>query len=387
MEQRRLGTTGLRVSRLGLGTMTWGRDTGEDDAAAQLAAFADAGGTLIDTAASYAGGDAELIVGRLLRDVVPRSEVVLATKTSVPGDPGAPGLQASRASQAAGGRAGLAPGRPVRPVAPGWVAPGGPRGEACSPASTPRWRRLGVDHVDLWQVHAWDPSTPLEETLSAVDDAVSAGRARYAGVCNYAGWQLARAATWQQAWPGRAPISSVQVEYSLLARDVEHEVLPAAADRGVGVLCWSPLGRGVLTGKYRSGIPADSRAATPHFGSFVQPYLDERGRAIVEAVSTAADGLGVSPLAVALSWVRDRPAVTSAIVGARTTGQLTGILQAEDVVLPAEISGALDDVSAAGGTRAAGRGGSGRRPPPATGTDFGAVRRATRPGLTRCPRR
>lgn len=208
-------------------------------------------------------------------------------------------------------------------------------------------QRLGVDHVDLWQVHAWDPATPLEETLSAVDAAVATGRARYAGVCNYAGWQLARAATWQQAWPGRAPISAVQVEYSLLTRAAEQEILPAAADRGVGVLCWSPLGRGVLTGKYRAGIPADSRAATPHFGPFVQPYLDERGRAIVEAVSTAADGLGVSPLAVALSWIRDRPGVTSAIVGARTTGQLTGILQTEDVALPPEISSALDDVSAA----------------------------------------
>jgi aryl-alcohol dehydrogenase-like predicted oxidoreductase len=305
MEQRRLGASGLRVSRLGLGTMTWGRDTSEDDAAAQLVSFADAGGTLIDTAGSYTGGDAELIIGRLLGDVVPRSEMVLATKTS--GD-------VSRRSLLAALDASL--------------------------------RRLGVDHVDLWQVDAWDPSTPLEETLSAVDQALSAGRVRYAGVCDYAGWQLARAATWQQAWPGRAPISSVQVEYSLLARDIEREVLPAAADRGAGVLCRSPLGRGVLTGKYRTGIPADSRAATPHFGWFVQPYLDERCRAIVEAVSTAADGLGVSPLAVALSWVADRPAVTSAIVGARTTGQLTGILDATQVVLPAEISAALDDVSA-----------------------------------------
>ncbi len=324
MDQRRLGTTGLRVSRLCLGTMTWGRDTGEDDAAAQLTAFADAGGTLVDTGAAYAGGDAELIVGRLLRDVVRRSAVVLATKTAaacVPGGQGVPG----------GAPAG-SPDASRRSVL------------ACLDASL---RRLGVDHVDLWQVHAWDPSTPLEETLSAVDDAVATGRVRYAGVCNYAGWQLARAATWQRAWPGRAPISSVQVEYSLLARAAEHEVLPAAADMGVGVLCWSPLGRGVLTGKYRTGIPADSRAATPHFGPFVRPYLDERGRAIVEAVTTAADGLGVSPLAVALSWIRDRPGVCAAVVGARTTGQLTGILQTEDVALPPEISGALDDVSAA----------------------------------------
>ncbi|HKB32078.1 MAG TPA: aldo/keto reductase [Streptosporangiaceae bacterium] len=362
MDQRRLGTTGLRVSRLGLGTMTWGRDTGEDDAAAQLAAFADAGGTLIDTAASYAGGDAELIIGRLLRDGVPRSEVVLATKTSAADVPGADatggGMEASAPRQPGGATARNPPPGAGGPGAGGLGAGGlGVAGLSAGGGASRRsllacldasLRRLGVDHVDLWQVDAWDPSTPLEETLSAVDDAVSAGRARYAGVCNYAGWQLARAATWQQAWPGRAPISSVQVEYSLLARDAEREVLPAAADRGVGVLCWSPLGRGVLTGKYRTGIPADSRAATPHFGPFVQPYLGDRSRAIVEAVSTAADGLGVSPLAVALSWVRDRPAVTSAIVGARTTGQLTGILQAEDVVLPAEIARALDDVSVAG---------------------------------------
>ena len=313
MQQRHIGATGLRASRLGLGTMTWGRDTSEDDAAAQLAAFADAGGTLIDTADRYADGDSELMIGRLIREVVPRRDVVLATKCSVAAGHGG-GADGSRRRLLAALDASLA--------------------------------RLGVDHVDLWQVDSWDPRTPLDETLSAVDDAVSTGRARYAGVSNYTGWQLAAAATWQRAWPGRAPICAVQVEYSLLARGVERELLPAAADRGVGVLCWSPLGRGVLTGKYRTGIPADSRAAAPHFSGFVRPYLDERSRAIVEAVSTAADGLGVSPLAVALSWVRDRPGVTSAIVGARTAGQLTGILQAEDVTLPSEISNALDDVSA-----------------------------------------
>jgi aryl-alcohol dehydrogenase-like predicted oxidoreductase len=317
MQQRRTGATGLRVSRLGLGTMTWGRDTGEDDAAAQLVAFAEAGGTLLDTADRYADGGSELIIGRLLRDVVPRDQIVLATKCSVASGPG-DAADGSRRRLLTALDASLA--------------------------------RLGVDHVDLWQIDGWDTSTPLDETLSAADDAVRAGRARYAGVSNYAGWQLAAAATWQRAWPGRAPISAVQIEYSLLARGAERELLPAAADRGVGVLCWSPLGRGVLTGKYRTGVPADSRAAAPHFSGFVHPYLDERCRAIVEAVSTAADGLGVSPLAVALSWVRDRPGVASAIVGARTAGQLMGILQAEDVTLPPEISIALDDVSASPGS-------------------------------------
>ena len=306
MEQRRVGRSGLRVSRLGLGTLTWGRDTGEDDAAAQLTAFVEAGGTLIDTADSYADGDSETIIGRLLRDVVPRSEVVLATKAVT--------AQASRRDLLAALDASLA--------------------------------RLGTDHVDLWQPGGWDDGTPLEETLSALDYAVSTGRARYAGVSNYAGWQLACAAATQQAWPGRAPVAAAEVEYSLVARWAEREVLPASISLGIGVLCWSPLGRGVLTGKYRTGIPADSRAATSHLGPFVQPYLDERCRAIVESVSTAAEGLGASPLSVALSWVRDRPGVAAVIAGARTTGQLTGILDGDQVTLPREIRAALDDVSA-----------------------------------------
>ena len=206
--------------------------------------------------------------------------------------------------------------------------------------------RLGTDHVDLWQVHGYDPDTPLDETLSALDHAVTSGRASYAGVSNFAGWQTARAATWQSAWPGRAPLVSAQVEYSLLERGVEREVLPACAALGLGVLPWSPLGRGVLTGKYRSGVPADSRAASPHFERFVVPYLDTRCAGIVEAVATAAEGLGVSPLEVSLAWVRDRPGVVAPILGARTVGQLLGALQTEDIDLPPEITAALDDVSA-----------------------------------------
>jgi aryl-alcohol dehydrogenase-like predicted oxidoreductase len=334
MEQRRVGRTGLRVSRIGLGTMTWGRDTGEDDAAAQLTAFADAGGTLIDTADSYSGGDSEAITGRLLRTVVPRSEVVLAARSSV------------------------TPERSVSPGAPASGSPDGGPGSAARRGHNASRRdllaaldaslaRLGTDHVDVWQPGGWDDGTPLEETLSALDHAVSTGRARYAGVSNYAGWQLAWAAATQQNLPGRAPIAATEVEYSLVARGAEREVIPAAISLGVGVLCWSPLGRGVLTGKYRTGIPADSRAATPHLGDFVRLYLDDRCRAIVESVTTAAEGLGASPLAVALSWVRDRPGVAAVIAGARTTGQLTGILDGDEVTLPREIRAALDDVSAA----------------------------------------
>ncbi len=308
-----MGRSGLSVSRLGLGTMTWGRDTGAEEAAAQLRMFAEAGGTLIDTADVYTGGDAERLLGRLLRDSVPRSELVLSTK-AVLTPAGRRPRDASRKHLVAAIDASLT--------------------------------RLGVNEVDLWQLHAFDPDVPLEETLAAVDAIVSSGRAAYAGVCDYAGWQLATAAVGQRAVPGRVPIVAAQVEYSLLAREAERELIPAAEHVGAGVLAWSPLGRGVLTGKYRTGIPADSRAATPHFADFVTPYLDERCRRVVESVTTAAEGLGVSPLSVALSWVRDQPGVASAIVGARTHAQLSGVLQAEDLSLPVEIREALDDVSA-----------------------------------------
>ncbi|BCJ77393.1 oxidoreductase [Catellatospora sp. IY07-71] len=312
MQQRPLGRSGLVVSRLALGTMSWGLDTDPDDAGAQLKAYVDAGGTLIDTADVYADGEAEALLGTLLDAMVSRDDVLIVAKA---------GLRA---------RAGR--------------RHDGSRGHLLRTLDT-TLRRLGVTYVDLWQVHGHDPDTPWEETLSALDHAVSSGRARYAGVSNFSGWQTARAATWQQAWPGRAPITATQVEYSLLQRGIEREVLPACEVMGIGVLPWSPLGRGVLTGKYRHGRPADSRGASPHFERFVLPYLQPRCSAIVEAVATAADGLGVSPAEVALAWVRDRPGVTAPILGARNVGQLVAALQVEEIELPPEISRALDDVS------------------------------------------
>lgn len=313
MEQRNLGRTGLKVSRLGLGTLTWGRDTDEHEAREQLVTFVDAGGTLVDTAAGYGDGAAEELLGSLLGDVVPREDVVVATKAGISRSRGVRRTNVSRGHLLATLDASL--------------------------------RRLGVDHVDLWQVHAWVDDTPLEETLGALDHAVSSGRAAYVGVSNYSGWQTAQAATWQRAVPGRTPLASTQVEYSLLNRTVEAEVLPAAEALGLGVLPWSPLGRGVLTGKYRSGTPADSRAASPHFAAFVGAYLDERCSGVVEAVVRAAEGLEWSPVEVALAWVRDRAGVTAPILGARTAAQLKGALSVEQCVLPPEITAALDDVS------------------------------------------
>jgi aryl-alcohol dehydrogenase-like predicted oxidoreductase len=315
MQKRAVGRTGLKVSRLGLGTMTWGRDTDEHEARDQLAAFAEAGGTLVDTSASYGDGASEALLGSLLGDVVPRDDVVVATKAGISRRTGERVVDTSRGALLRTLDASL--------------------------------RRLGVDHVDLWQVHVWADDTPIEETLAALDLAVSSGRTAYVGISNYRGWQTAQAATWQRAVPGRAPLASTQVEYSLLNRGIEAEVLPAARAMGLGVLPWSPLGRGVLTGKYRGGTPGDSRAASPAFEGFVTPYLDDRGARIVEAVAKAADGLGWSPLQVALAWVRDRAGVTAPIVGARTAAQLAPALEVEELDLPAQIGAALDDVSAA----------------------------------------
>jgi aryl-alcohol dehydrogenase-like predicted oxidoreductase len=200
--------------------------------------------------------------------------------------------------------------------------------------------------VDLWQLHAWDDATPLEETLAACDLAVSSGRARYIGISNFSGWQTAQAATWQRAWPGRTPVVSTQVEYSLLQRGIEREVAPAAEALGLGILPWSPLGRGLLTGKYRHATPEDSRAASPQWQGFLSGLHSPSADRVVEAVVTAAEGLGTSPLGVALAWLRDRPGVVAPIVGARTAAQLQEILDADGVRLPPAIVTALDDVSA-----------------------------------------
>jgi aryl-alcohol dehydrogenase-like predicted oxidoreductase len=314
VEHRPLGRSGLTVSRLALGTMTWGRETDATEAGAQLRAFRDAGGTLIDTADVYAGGESEQILGRLLADGGTRGEVLLATKAGARSGDGPLGVGTSR--------------RRLLAALDGSLA------------------RLRTDHVDLWQVHTWHSGTPLEETLSALDAATASGKVRYVGISNYGGWQTAAAATWQQAVPSRMPLISSQMEYSLLARGIEREVVPAARQFGLGLLPWSPLGRGVLAGRYRGEAPAGSRAASPNWSRFVAPYLTESANRVVDAVRTAAEGLRVSMVAVALAWVRDRPGVVAPIVGARTAAQLQASLESESLVLPTTIRDALDDVSA-----------------------------------------
>jgi aryl-alcohol dehydrogenase-like predicted oxidoreductase len=314
MKMRTLGRTGLEVSRLALGTMTWGRDTDEHEAAEQLRAFLDAGGNLVDTAAVYADGDSERVIGGFLGTLVSRDEILLASKAGISFKTGERKVSNSRTSLLDDLDKSLA--------------------------------RLGVEYLDLWQIHTWDEETPLDETLSALDYAVQSGKVRYVGISNFSGWQVARAHTLQNPLFGKTPIACVQNEYSLLNRNVEREILPASLNLGMGFLAWSPLGRGVLTGKYRGGTPSDSRGASPHFSAFVSPYLTARARSIVDATCVAAEGLGYSPLEVALSWVRDAPGVSSAIIGARTGAQLRGVLTVEEIELPEPVREALNDISA-----------------------------------------
>lgn len=314
MEKRRAGTSGLTLSRLGLGTMTWGRDTDEIEAADQCRAYLDSGGNFIDTASTYGDGDSERVVGGLIGTLFNRDEVIIATKAGIGFSDGVRRIDASRHTLIAELDRSLS--------------------------------RLGSDFVDIWQIHAWDDATPLDDTLSALDYAYTTGKARYVGMSNYSGWQIARAATKQQSNSMKAPLTTIQNEYSLLNRDVEIEVLDAAQECGVGFLAWAPLARGVLTGKYRKGVPSDSRGAAPHFAKHIEPYLDNRSSRIVEAVAVAAEGLGYSPLEVALAWVRDAPGVTTSLIGARTGAQLRGVLKSEEISLPDIVRNALNDVSA-----------------------------------------
>jgi len=313
MEKRMVGNSGLEISRLGLGTMTWGRDTDTHEAADQARAYIEAGGNFLDSASHYGNGDSERVIGGLIGTLFRREDIVLSTKAGVIYENGALRTDASRPSLMSALDQSLA--------------------------------RLGTDHVDLWQVQIWDEKVPLEDSLSALDWAYTSGRARYVGISNFNGWQSARAISLQEANSAKAPITSLQNEFSLLARSVEDDALDCAINLKRGFIAWSPLGRGALTGKYRNGIPADSRAATPHFAPFIEPYLNDKSRRIVEAVSVAAQGLGYSPLEVALAWVRDFPGVTSAVVGARTGAQMRGILVSEEINLPEVVRGALDEIS------------------------------------------
>ena len=299
------------MSRLALGTMGWGASTPVEDAGDHLKIYLDAGGDFVDTAHGYANGASEEALGTLLSDLVPRDDLVICTKAGISRRTGTRVVDTSR--------------------------------RALMHQLDTSLQRMGTPYVDLWLVHAWSDDTPLDETLSALEWAVTSGRARYVGVSNYSGWQAAHAATLMSA--SRVPLVANEIEYSLLNRIPEDELVSAAQALGFGLLPWSPLGRGVLTGKYRHGIPADSRAASREFTGLAGLTLTEESGQIVDAVAIAARGMNVSPAEIALAWVRDRPGVVAPIVGARTSAQLRTALASEDLELPTELVQALDDVS------------------------------------------
>ena len=299
------------MSRLALGTMGWGASTPVEDARDHLKTYLAAGGDFVDTAHGYANGASEEALGAMLGHLVPRDELVICTKAGISRRTGARVVDTSR--------------------------------RTLMHQLDTSLERMGTPYVDLWLVHTWSDDTPLDETLSALEWAVTSGRARYVGVSNYSGWQAAHAATLLSA--RRIPLVANEIEYSLLNRMPEDELAPAAQALGFGLMPWSPLGRGVLTGKYRHGIPADSRAASREFNGLAGLNLTEESGQIVDAVAIAARGMNVSPAEIALAWVRDRPGVVAPIVGARTTAQLRTALASEDLELPVELRKALDDVS------------------------------------------
>jgi aryl-alcohol dehydrogenase-like predicted oxidoreductase len=319
MRYRTLGTTGTVVSSQCLGTMTFGQESSEQVAHAQLDRYVEAGGNLVDTADVYSRGAAEEIIGRwLTARPGARDDLVIATKGRFPmGDrPNDAGLSRSHLSRAL---------------------------EASL-------RRLQVDHVDLYQAHAWDPLTPLEETLAFLDGAVRAGKIRYAGVSNFVGWQLQKAALLAR-FTNLTPIATLQPQYSLLVRDIEFELVDVCRHEGIGILPWSPLAGGWLTGKYsRDATPTGATRLGDDPERGMEAYgprnAEERTWQVIDSVRQVAADRGVPMSQVALAWVADRPAVTSVILGARTVEQLEDNLAAADLRLTEKETELLNDVSA-----------------------------------------
>ena len=313
-----LGDSGCAVSSLCLGTMTFGVETEESAAHQQLDLFAEAGGTMVDTADVYGDGRSEEIIGRWFASRPPdvTDRVVLATKGrfAMDASPNGAGLSARHLTR----------------------------------ALDASLRRLGLEAVDLYQVHAYDPLTPMEETLRALDQFIRAGKIRYWGLSNFTGWQLTKAVHLARALNVAGPVT-VQPQYSLVARETEWEIVPAAADAGLGLLPWSPLGGGWLSGKYRRDQrPAGATRLGEDPGRGMEAY-DRRGTErtwqVIDAVQKVAEECGVSMAEVALAWVTARPAVSSTILGARTVTQLQANLRAAGLQLTAAQTAALDTAS------------------------------------------
>ncbi|MCY1061140.1 MULTISPECIES: aldo/keto reductase [Nannocystis] len=317
-----LGRSGLRVSPLCLGTMTFGTEWGfgspRDTVFDLLARYLDAGGNFIDTADGYTGGTSEKLIGEFLKDSGRRDGVVLATKFSFnvqPGDPNA----------------------------------GGNSRKHIRRALDASLKRLQTDYVDLYWLHAWDGLTPVEEVMSTLDDLVRAGKVRYIGLSDVPAWYLARAQTIAEL-RGSERLAGLQLEYSLVERNIEREHIPAALALGLGLCPWSPLGSGMLTGKYdRKGTRAEGQGRLVMMQDSGNPAFEkltsERNWQIVDALVEVARELGRSPAQVALNWVTTRPGVTSTIIGATKPAQLDDNLKALEFTIPAELSAKLEAVS------------------------------------------
>jgi aryl-alcohol dehydrogenase-like predicted oxidoreductase len=319
MEFRTLGRTGAVVSTYCLGTMTFGAETDEDGAFAQLDAYVEAGGNVVDTADVYTAGAAETIVGSWLaaRPAEITDGIVIATKGRFamgegPNDVGLSRRHLDRALEAS-------------------------------------LRRLGVETIDLYQVHAWDPVTPLEETLDWFGHVVRAGKVRYVGLSNFTGWQVQKAVDLADHRGFPRPVT-LQPQYNLLAREIEWEIVPACLENGLGLLPWSPLAGGWLTGKYRRD---EQPTGHTRLGEDPERGVEAYGRrstnmrtwAVLEVLDVIAKDRGVSMAEVALAWLHDRPGVSSVILGARSTDQLAGSLRAAGLHLGAEETAALDAAS------------------------------------------
>jgi len=318
VDYRTLGRSGCAVSVVALGTMTFGAETEEAEAHRQLDRFVETGGTLVDTANTYGAGRSEEIIGRWFasRPAEVTGRVVLATKGRFPLDdaPNGSGLSARHLTR----------------------------------ALDASLRRLGLDSVDLYQAHAFDPWTPLEETLRTLDGLVRAGKTRYWGLSNFTGWQLTKAVHLAAAMNIAGPVT-LQPQYSLLVREIEWEIVPAALDAGIGLLPWSPLGGGWLSGKYQPDTrPAGATRLGDDPGRGMEAY-DRRGTArtwrVIETVRKIAAARDVTMAEIALAWVTARPGVTATILGARTTAQLEANLRAADLHLTPGETSELDAAS------------------------------------------
>ena len=317
MNYRQMGRTGLRVSELCLGAMTFGRESTEEDSIKILDRFIDGGGDFIDTADVYSDGTSEEILGRWLKGKN-RDDLVIATKVRFRTGPGTNDIGLSRKHILAGIENSL--------------------------------RRLGTDYVDIYQIHMWDPATPIEETLAALNSLVQAGKVRYLGASNVAGYQLQKAIDISRA-NGWEPFTCLQPLYNLLDRSIEWELLPVCRAEGVGVIPWSPLRGGWLSGKYRrgmSGPPAGTRiedAEKEGWGERGSEYATDRTWNVIDALLAVAEEVSKTPAQVALNWMLTRPGITSPILGVRTMAHLEDNLGATGWALSAKQMDRLNHAS------------------------------------------